>query len=268
MSVTRGHPDCRPSPAVVIEGLEFAYPGGRPVLSGIALEIPSGDVVGLVGPSGAGKSTLLQHLNGLLPARLPRGVDATVAVRIENLPVTHENRAEVRRRVGLMFQDPDDQLFCPTVREDVAFGPLNMNLPREVVRQRVDDSLSAVGLLELADRSVLQLSDGERKRVCLAGVLACQPSIIALDEPSANLDPRNRRTLIKLLASFAGTKLIATHDLDLVTELCERVVVLDGGRIQADGPTAEVLGDSLLMEQHGLEVPLRLQLARLDADIR
>jgi energy-coupling factor transporter ATP-binding protein EcfA2 len=161
--------------------------------------------------------------------------------------------------VGFVFQDPDDQLFCPTVREDVAFGPLNMGLPKSEVLEIVGASLAQVGLTNYENRSTLQLSVGERKRVCLAGVLACSPEVLALDEPFSNLDPRARRRLVEILQQFEGTQLIATHDLDLVAELCQRVVVLDEGRVRAVGPVAEVLSNAPLMKQHGLEVPHQLR---------
>ena len=172
------------------------------------------------------------------------------------------NLAEVRRRVGFLFQDPDDQLFCPTVRDDIAFGPLNLGVTRTEVERRVVESLAAVGLEGFESRSTLQLSLGERKRVSLAGVIACQPLILALDEPFSNLDPRACRTLIDVLRRFDGSQIIATHDLDVVVDLCTRVIVLDEGTIRADGLPSAVLADQDLMERHGLEVPLRLQLLR------
>ncbi len=227
----------------------------------VRFSLTRGEIVGIVGPSGAGKSTLLLHLNGLLPQRPRQARPSTngAAIHVAGLSVGGAHLAEVRRLVGFLFQDPDDQLFCPTVREDVAFGPLNLGLPREDVERRITESLAAVHLEGFERRSTLQLSLGERKRVCLAGVLACHPLILALDEPFSNLDPRARRTLIDVLRRFDGSQLIATHDLDVVAELCTRVIVLDEGKIRADGPTEDVLSDSHLMERHGLEVPLRLQ---------
>ena len=157
------------------------------------------------------------------------------------------------------FQDPDDQLFCPTVREDVAFGPLNLGLSRSEVLARVDRSLVAVGLPEHGQRNPSQLSTGERKRVCLAGVFACEPSLLVLDEPTSNLDPRARRQLLQILSQFSGTQIIATHDLDFVLDLCQRVLVLDGGKLRTDGPADRVLSNAVIMDRHGLEVPWRLR---------
>lgn len=246
-------------PAIDVRGVRFRFPSGQAALDDVSFAARAGERVAIVGPSGAGKSTLLMHLNGLLPERLPTAGDA--AIFVEGVAVTAGTAADVRRRVGFLFQDPDDQLFCPTVREDVAFGPLNLGLPAAEVRELVTSSLELVGLeASYADRSTLQLSVGERKRVCLAGVFACRPSILALDEPSANLDPRARRNLLQILDRFAGCQIIATHDLDLVVEHCHRVVVLDHGKVFADGPPAQVLRDEWLLKQHGLEVPLRLLL--------
>jgi len=173
--------------------------------------------------------------------------------------VIPENLPEVRRIVGILFQDPDDQLFCPTVRDDVAFGPLNLDFPRDEVLRRVGESLAAVGLSGFEARSPQQLSFGEKRRVCLAGVLACEPNLLALDEPSSNLDPRARRGLIEILKNCPAAQIIASHDLELVAEQCRRVIVLDQGRIQADGPAREILADEKLMAKHGLEVPLSIQ---------
>jgi len=245
-------------PLLEVNRLSYRYPGGVPALDSVSMTVRSGESLGIVGPSGAGKSTLLQHLNGLLPNPARKDQDSPARVRVADLNVTRAHLPRIRQLVGLMFQDPDDQLFCPSVWEDVAFGPRNLNLSSAEVDQRVAESLRAVGLEKLAPRSVLQLSFGERKRVCLAGILACRPQVLALDEPSANLDPRSRQQLMDLIAAFQGTRIVATHDLDLVASLCGRVIVLDSGRVCADGPAADILSDESLMRAHALEVPLSL----------
>lgn len=262
----------RPAAAVRVSDLHFRYPDGRQALRGVDFSIEAGDSVALVGPNGAGKSTLLLHLNGLLPGRgggalhshvpSPRSEsgDGGPAIWIDGIEVNARNGPEIRRRVGLLFQDPDDQLFSTTVIDDVAFGPLNLGMSRQEARSVATECLGLVGLSGEADRVPHHLSFGERKRVCLAGVLACRPSVLVLDEPTANLDPRGRRGFIQLIRSLASTKLIATHDLEMVLELCSRVILLDGGRVVAQGPSGEVLGDPVLLEAHGLEVPLSLKL--------
>jgi cobalt/nickel transport system ATP-binding protein len=263
------------APAIRVSGLEYRYPDGKEALFGVDLTIHRGETVALVGPNGAGKSTLLLHLNGLLPGRvrMTAGHDhfggnsaggkkrgRSPSVWIDGLEVNDRNAPEVRRRVGLVFQDPDDQLFCNTVIEDVAFGPLNLKKSTAEARRVALECLARVDMRELADRPPHHLSFGERKRVCLAGVLACDPSVLVLDEPSANLDPRGRRRLIQLIEGLPSTKLIATHDLEMVLDLCARTILLDGGRVVADGPSREVLGDLRLVESHGLEQPLSLKL--------
>jgi energy-coupling factor transporter ATP-binding protein EcfA2 len=258
-----------PVDAVRVRSLEFRYPDGKEALRGVDLTIRPGESVALVGPNGAGKSTLLLHLNGLLPgkARGPIGHGHAIgggrrgrqpSVWIDGLEVNDRHAPEVRRRVGLVFQDPDDQLFCNTVIEDVAFGPLNQGLGTAEARRIAEDCLRRVDLEAEAERPPHHLSFGERKRVCLAGVLACRPSVLVLDEPTANLDPRGRRRFIRLVQGLGCTMLIATHDLEMVLEACRRVVVLDAGRIVVDGPCREVLADAGLLEAHGLERPLSL----------
>jgi energy-coupling factor transporter ATP-binding protein EcfA2 len=261
--------------AVRVRDLEYRYPDGRLALRGVDLTIMPGESVALVGPNGAGKSTLLWHLNGLLPgrdraqvvhahalpsAKAPR--QGAASVWIEGLEVVAKNAPEVRRRVGLVFQDPDDQLFSTTVLDDVAFGPLNLGLGAAEARRVARECLARVELEETADRAPHHLSFGERKRVCLAGVLACRPSVLVLDEPTANLDPRGRRRFIELIRGLPATKLIATHDLEMVLELCTRTVLLDAGRVVANGLTRNILGDPNLLEAHGLEMPLSLKLVR------
>lgn len=232
--------------------LGFAYPDGIPALCGINLTIHHGESVGLVGANGAGKSTLLQHLCGTF---LPQ----SGSVRVGDAPVSKGTLREVRRAVGMVFQDPDDQLFMPTVAEDVAFGPLNIGLPPEEAARVVDAALEQVGAAHLKHRPPHRLSGGEKRAVAIAAVLACSPDILVMDEPSANLDPRSRRLLIGLLRGFSHTKIVATHDLDLVLDLCQRTVVLHEGRIMADGPTREIFNDTALLESCALEPPLCMQ---------
>jgi cobalt/nickel transport system ATP-binding protein len=234
---------------VEARGLSFAYPDGTPALRDVSCRFTHGESVGIVGANGAGKSTLLLHLNGLL---LP----ASGEVRIGELPVTAGTRAQIHRTVGYVFQDADDQLFMPTVEEDAAFGPLNMGLPAEEVRVRVRAALQAVGATHLAGRAPYRLSGGEKRAVAIAGVLAMSPSILVLDEPSAGLDPAARRRLIALLRSFTHTKVIATHDLDLVLDVCTRVLVMRDGQVQADGSPAAIFVDTELLCRCGLEPPL------------
>ena len=210
-----------------------------------------GECVALLGPNGSGKSTLLLHLNGLLPEHL----DRDGAVRILGQPVTPDNIDSIRRQVGLVFQDPDDQLFCPTVEEDVAFGPQQLGLSETEVRARVQQALAQAGLAGFGHRATHHLSHGEKRRACLAGVLACEPTVLVLDEPTSDLDPRGRREFKALLRQIPATKLIATHDLELVVELCSRAIVLDRGTVVADGPVAELLNNEELMLAHGLERP-------------
>ncbi len=230
--------------AVEIESLHFSYPDGTAALKGITLQVLDGEKVALLGPNGAGKSTLLLHLNGIF-----RGDGS---VRIDGLPVEKGNLKSIRQRVGLVFQNPDDQLFCPTVFEDVAFGPRNLALAEDEVRHRVEESLAAVGMHDAAKKSPFRLSFGEKKKVAIATVLALRPSVLVIDEPTTNLDPRGRRAIISLLQRLGGTQIVATHDLSLARELCDRAIVLDAGRKVADGPTSEILEDKSLLEAHGL----------------
>ncbi len=228
--------------------LEFTYPDGHQALRGVTLHIARGEKVALVGPNGAGKSTLILHFNGIL--RPTRG-----RIWVDGLEVTEEHLPQIRARVGLVFQDPDDQLFSPTVFDDVAFGPRHMGLPEPEVQERVAEALAAVGLTGFEDRVPHHLSAGEKKRVAIATVLAMRPSILVLDEPTTGLDARARRALLRLLCELPVTMLIATHDLRLASVLCTRTLVMDGGRIVADGPTAELLRDADFLWAHGLESP-------------
>ena len=231
--------------AVRITRLNYAYPDGTKALEAIDLDVRAGERMAIVGPSGAGKSTLLLHLNGVLTG--------AGTVRILGRTMDAKNLREIRRQVGVVFPDPNDQLFCPTVYEDVAFGPLNLSVPQGEIPQRVERALKDAGLDQsIRNRSSHHLSLGERKRVALATVLSMEPTILALDEPTSNLDPRNRRHLIELIAGLPATLIIATHDLELVLALCPRTVLMDRGKIWADGETRALMRDAALMETHGL----------------
>lgn len=230
---------------VVLDQVAYTYPDGHPALQEVSLWIHAGEKVGLIGPNGAGKSTLLLLLNGLL--RPQQGT-----VRVCGLEVNERHLPAVRQAVGLVFQDPNDQLFCPTVFEDVAFGPRYQGLREADIHTRVVQALRAVGLEGYEPRASYRLSLGEKKRVAIATVLSMQPDILVLDEPSAGLDPRARRALVGLLQTLHPTLLVATHDLALVREVCTRVVVLSQGRVVADGAVDAVLSDAALLERHGL----------------
>jgi cobalt/nickel transport system ATP-binding protein len=233
---------------VELREVSYRYPDGTEALRRVSFRITHGTALGLVGPNGAGKSTLLLHLNGYL--RPTSG-----EVRIGDAAISEATLAAVRRAVGLVFQDPDDQLFMPTVFEDVAFGPMNFGVPAADIEARVDAALAEVGMRHLRDRPAHRLSAGEKRAVAIATVLAVSPDILVMDEPSSNLDPRGRRRLIELLKTFEHTRIIATHDLELVAETCSRVAILDHGEIVAQGPAAELLADEPLMLAHGLESP-------------
>jgi len=230
-----------------VRDLHFSYPDGHPALNGISFRMCRGDKVGLVGPNGAGKSTLMLHLNGIL---MGRG-----EIEIGGCRLTREALPMIRSLVGLVFQNPDDQLFSPTVFEDVAFGPLHMGLPEGEVHDRVDRALDAVRMSAYRDRLSHHLSMGEKKRIAIATVLSMNPSILILDEPSAGLDPRARRTLINLLRELPITMLVSTHDMAMVKELFPRTIVMDEGQIVADKLTREILDDERFLEAHGLERP-------------
>ncbi len=233
--------------ALRIRDLHFHYPDGTRALNGLSLDIAPGEKVALVGPNGAGKSTLMLHLNGLLQGEGQLEIGG-LAVQKENYPV-------IRSRVGMVFQNPDDQLFSPTVFDDVAFGPLHMGLPEAEVRERVREALALVGMGDAAGRLSHHLSIGQKKRVAIATVLSMDPQILVLDEPTAGLDPRARRSLIELLDKLPQTMLVSTHDMRLVHELFPRMVIIDEGRIVADGETAVLMADRALLETHGLEQP-------------
>ena len=231
-----------------IADVTFAYPDGHTALREVKLRIDRGERVALLGPNGAGKTTLVLHLNGILAAQ--QG-----SVTVAGLEVAKPNLREIRRRVGIVFQDPDDQLFMPTVAEDVAFGPANFGVAGAELDARVDAALAAVDMAGHRDRSPLNLSGGQRRRVALATVLACEPEILVLDEPSSNLDPVARRELAEVLLRLAATTLMVTHDLPFALQLCPRSIVLDDGAVVADGPTRELLADAELLRRHRLELP-------------
>jgi cobalt/nickel transport system ATP-binding protein len=236
---------------VDVDGVHFAYPDGHKVLKGLSFKINKGEKVALIGPNGAGKSTLMSQLNGVQLAGSGR-------VSIGGMEVSKDNLKDIRRKVGIVFQDPDDQLFCPTVYDDVAFGPLNLGLPAGDIASRVKEALAVVGLEGFEERASFHLSFGERKRVALATVLSYQPEILVFDEPSTNMDPMNRRNLINWLKASDKTLLLCTHDLDIVLEVCDRCLLLVDGRIEADGPSSKILYDRKLLEENKLEMPLAL----------
>jgi cobalt/nickel transport system ATP-binding protein len=226
-------------------GLRYAYPGGHAALDDIDLDVAKGERVAILGPNGAGKTTFMLHLNGLLKGE--------GELEVAGLPVTRPNLRELRARVGLVFQDPDDQLFMPTVGEDVAFGPANLGV--QDIPARVAEALAAVRLDGFEARTPHQLSMGERRRVAIATVLAMRPALLVLDEPSASLDPRSRRELLQILETIQATLLVTTHDLLFAAELCERTVILAAGRVVADGPTEALLADAELLARYDLELP-------------
>jgi cobalt/nickel transport system ATP-binding protein len=239
--------------AIHVRDLTFAYPDGASALAGVSFEIAAGESIGLVGPNGAGKTSLFLCLAGVLKPR------ATM-IQVGGLdPRDPAQRRRLPTQVGIVFQNSDDQIFNATVFDDVAFGPLNLELPPDEVRNRVAEALERVGLVGMEERVPFHLSGGEKRRVALAGVLAMRPSILLLDEPSMYLDPRGRRELIQLLHALGGTRMIASHDLELILQTCDRVLLLDRGRLMADGPARTVLADAMSMEAHGLEVPYSLR---------
>lgn len=237
---------------VAADRLSFSYPDGTPALRSVSFSIHHGESVAVIGANGAGKSTLLQQLNGYL-------TPSSGQVRIGDFPVTAKTLHDVRRTVGMVFQDPDDQLFMPTVFDDVAFGPLNLGIPPKDVEQRVAVALNAVCAGHLAAKPPYRLSCGEKKRVAIATVLAMDPAILVMDEPTAGLDPFSRREVIKLLNAFSHTRIITSHDLDMVAEVCDRVIVMHAGEIWADGTTEEIFADAGLLASCRLEPPLSMQ---------
>lgn len=235
---------------VEFRDVRYAYPDGTEALKGVTLRITHGESVGIVGANGSGKSTMLMHINGYL---LP----ASGGIVVGDHQLDARTRHEVRRKVGVVFQNPDDQLFMPTVGQDVAFGPLNLGM--ENVDERVREALSTVGCLHLLDKPPHHLSGGQKSSVAIASVIAMRPDILVMDEPASSLDPKSRRNLINLLKGFAHTKIVASHDLDLILDVCKRCLVIKGGRVVADGPAEEILSNRELMEANNLELPLTLQ---------
>lgn len=237
---------------VEFKNVSFRYPDGTLALKDISFRITHGESVGIIGANGAGKSTLLMHMNGYL-------MPTSGTVNIGDVYLTQKTQQEIRRKVGIVFQNPDDQLFMPTVYEDVAFGPLNLGLDDAAVRERVDFALNLVSGLELKTKPPHHLSCGQKSAVAIASVIAMEPDILAMDEPAANLDPRSRRLLINLLNTFAHSKIIASHDLDLIMDVCHRCIVIKEGTVVADGPVAQILTHKKLLEENNLELPLSLQ---------
>jgi cobalt/nickel transport system ATP-binding protein len=242
--------------AIEARDLRFSYPNGVSGLCGVDLSVQHGERVAVIGPNGAGKTTLMLHLNGLLAG------DGELSVA--GIDVRRGDARALRARVGLVFQDPDDQLFMPTVREDVAFGPLNLGATPAVATARVEAALREVRMEHVADRAPHQLSLGQRRRVAIATVLAMEPSLLVLDEPSASLDPRARRELLEMLGRLSQTLLVVTHDLPFAAELCDRAVVLSGGRVVGDGPCLDILRDDALLAAHDLELPAGFDAGRLE----
>ena len=232
--------------------VHFAYPDRTEALSGISFRITHGESVGIVGANGAGKSTLISHMNGyLLPAQ--------GRIIIGDVQLDKTTRSDIRKKVGVVFQNPDDQLFMPTVFDDVSFGPLNLGLSEERVIERVNEALNTVGCYDLKDKPPHRLSLGQKRAVSIATVIAMQPDILVMDEPAANLDPKSRRQLINLLKEFKHSKIIASHDLDLILDVCDRCIVIGAGKVRADGPVKELLLNEKLMKENNLELPLSLQ---------
>ncbi|MEW6108015.1 MAG: ABC transporter ATP-binding protein [Nitrospirota bacterium] len=237
---------------VELKDVYFKYPDGTETLKGISFKITHGESVGVVGANGAGKSTLLLQINGYL-------MPSSGSVVIGDLKLDRRSRKEIRKKVGVVFQNPDDQLFMPTVFDDVAFGPLNLGLTCEKVRERVEEALKTVGCIELKDKPPHHLSSGQKSAVAIASIIAMQPDILVMDEPASSLDPKSRRYLINILKNFRHTKIIASHDLDLILDVCERCMVIREGTIAADGPADKILSDRDLLETNNLELPLSLQ---------
>ncbi len=237
---------------IEFKDVHFAYPDGTEALKGLSFRITHGESVGIVGANGAGKSTLISHVNGyLMPSK--------GTITIGDVRLDKKTRVDIRKKVGVVFQNPDDQLFMPTVFDDVSFGPLNLGLSKEIVVERVNKALSRVDSLDLKDKPPHRLSLGQKRAVSIATVTAMHPDILVMDEPAANLDPKSRRQLINHLKEFKHSKIIASHDLDLILDVCERCIVIGNGKVMADGPAKELLTDEKLLEENSLELPLSKQ---------
>jgi len=241
---------------IEIKELSYSYPDGTVALRNINLDLFKGETLGIIGPNGAGKSTFLLHLNGLL-----RGKGH---IKVADLEVNDKNLKKIRSMVGMVFQDPDSQLFMPTVFEDVAFGPMNMGLSKDEVENAVTEALTKVDMLKSIKRLSHHLSFGEKKRISIATVLSMSPEILVLDEPSSNLDPKHRRDLINLLKELNVTQIVATHDLDMVMDICTRTVLIDKGTIVADDKVMDILSDKDLLESHDLELPFSLAFLKIE----
>ncbi len=237
---------------IEVKNICYSYPGGQKALNRISLSVNQNENLGIVGPNGAGKSTLLHLLLGILTA-------CEGAILIDGIALTKKNLPMIRKKAGLLFQDPDNQLFCPTVRDDISFGPANMGLNKEEINDCVNHAMETVGISHLAERPPYTLSGGEKKAAALASILSMQPEILLMDETSASMDPRSRRRLINIINSLPQTKIIVSHDLDFIWETCDRVIILNYGIITAEGEAADILSDRSLLEQNELELPLRLQ---------
>ncbi len=236
------------TPAIELDGVQYVYPDGRQALRGIDLAVSPGERVAVLGPNGSGKTTLMLHLNGVLSA-------TSGTVRISGTPITRRTVREIRSRVGLVFQNPDDQLFMPTVAQDVAFGPANFGVTEPELGARVRFALESVGMVEHAARTTVHLSAGQRRRVAVATALSCRPDVLVLDEPSNDLDPVSRRELAEVLLGLSATMLLVTHDLPYAAQMCTRAVILNDGRVVADGPIEAILSDSRLLAENRLELP-------------
>ncbi len=237
---------------VEFKNVFFHYPDGTEVLRDVSFRITHGESVGIIGANGAGKSTLLMHLNGYL-------MPSSGTINVGDLYLTRQTRQEIRKKVGIVFQNPDDQLFMPTVYEDVAFGPLNLGVDEMMVKQRVEYALNLVNCLDLQNKPPHHLSCGQKSAVAIASIMAMEPDILAMDEPTSDLDPKSRRLLINLLNTFKHSKIIASHDLDFILDVCNRCIVIKEGAVAADGRAKDILTDKELLEENHLELPLSLQ---------